>query len=69
MAIATAVQRGTFVLAFDDAGRMLCSIPVGMRPGDGLKGFTSSVITIQCSNRIHVFDEYGREISNAAVAR
>jgi hypothetical protein len=69
MGIATAVQRGTFVLAFDDDGRMLCSIPVGMRPGDGLKGFTSSAISIQCSNRIHVFDQSGREIGNMAVAR
>ncbi len=55
MAIATAVQRGSWVYVFDEAGRQLTTIS-----GD-LHGFTGSSVSVKRGNWIYVFDEHGHQ--------
>lgn len=63
MAIATAVQRGIVVEAYDHEGRLLVTLPTGSGAKDGLQGYTSSSINIRIGSWIYVYDEEGRQIS------
>ena len=61
MAIGSATQKGTMVHVFDEAGRTLYTKFVPMsRPGDGLKGYTGSTVTIQSGGILTTYDEKGR---------
>ena len=60
MAIGTAVKRGGSVHVFDENGRLLFVRSAGYKPGDGLKGYTSSTVTIRRGDQLYVFDERGR---------
>jgi hypothetical protein len=60
MPIGSAVQKGSTVYVYDEKGRVLFTRSVGNGPKDGVKGFTSSTVTIQNGNTVYVFHESGR---------
>jgi hypothetical protein len=61
MAIATAVQRGAFVLVYNEQGRQLCSIPAF----NGLVGYTSSTVTVKGQGPyVHIYNDRGQQISS-----
>jgi len=60
MPIGSAVQRGSIVHVYDEKGRLLFTRSVGNKPKDGLKGYTSSTVTIQNGSIVQTFDEKGR---------
>jgi len=59
MAISSAVERHHIVFVYDHKGRNTAQIFAGHCPGDGLKGFTSSTVTVRKLGRIFVHDELG----------
>jgi len=60
MAIATAVQQGGYVYAYDENGQRLFGIPFSDGPGEGLKGYTSDFVSIKQQGRIYIYDKTGR---------
>lgn len=63
MPIASAVQRGSFVYVYDTKGSILFTRPCGNRPGDGLRGYTSSTVSIKTGHFISTFNDKGMQIS------
>ena len=47
--IGSAIERGSFIFAYDEHGRMLFSKAGGSGPKDGLLGFTHSSVTARSS--------------------
>ncbi|HML75160.1 MAG: hypothetical protein ABFD91_13770 [Anaerohalosphaeraceae bacterium] len=66
MSIANAEQRGDRVYVYDKYGHELSTIPAGNQPGDGLKGFTSSTVTIQIGSRLCTYDAGGNLIGSTS---
>ena len=64
MAIATAVQRGDYVFAYNDQGGIITSIPCGTRPGDGLQGYTATTVSVKRDGWVFVYDERGGIITS-----
>ena len=60
MPISSAIQKGSSVHVYDERGRTMFIKSVGSKPSDGLKGYTSTTVTIQQSLSIHTYDEKGR---------
>jgi hypothetical protein len=70
MAIGSAVQRGRRVYVYDEDGRHLSLIGVGSAGlHDGLKGYTSSTISIRRGAYLYTYDERGRQKSGIISAR
>jgi hypothetical protein len=59
MAISNAVERHHIVFIYDHQGRNTAQIYAGHWPGDGLKGFTASTVTVRKLGRIFVHNERG----------
>ena len=59
MAISRAVERHHIVFVYDQQGRNTAQIFAGHSPGDGLKGFTASTVTVRKLGKIFVHDEHG----------
>lgn len=59
MAIASAVQRGSFVYVYNERGATLTTLPAGNKQGDGLHGFTSTTVSVRRGNSVYVYDEKG----------
>jgi hypothetical protein len=66
MSISNAVERHHIVFVYDDQGRITAQIYAGHCPGDGLKGFTSSTVTVRKLGRIFVHNERGGVQSRVA---
>jgi hypothetical protein len=65
MGIGNVVQRGSCIYIYDDKGRQAASIVGGGgRPGDGLKGYTSTTVNVQRGSVIYTYDEKGRQINS-----
>jgi hypothetical protein len=64
MAIAKAVQQGSYVYAYDEHGSELFSIFAGSWKGDGLQGFTDFTVTIRTGSYIYTYNEVGRQLSS-----
>jgi hypothetical protein len=64
MEIVTAVQRGSQVYVYGERQRQICTIFAGNGPEDGLKGYTSSAVSIRRGNNIYVYDAQGRQVSS-----
>jgi hypothetical protein len=63
MAIGNVVQRGAFIVVYDEHGRQVCSLAAGSNPGDGLVGYTSSTVNIKRGAFIFTYDERGRQLA------
>lgn len=61
MAIANAIQKGSFVYIYDEKGRQLACVGAGSQKGDGLTGYTSSTVNIRKGSFIYSYDEKGRQ--------
>jgi hypothetical protein len=64
MAIANAVQKGSYVYVYDEHGRELCSIFAGSWKSDGLHGFTDSAVSVRTGSYIYTYDEKGHQLSS-----
>ena len=67
--IVTAIQRGSQVYVYGQGQRQLCAIFAGNGPDDGLKGFTSSSVSVRRGSNIYVYDAQGRQISSVFAGR
>ena len=57
--IVTAVQRGSQVYVYGAGQRQLCAVFAGNGPEDGLKGYTSSTVSVRRGSNIYVYDPQG----------
>jgi hypothetical protein len=64
MAIANAVQKGSYVYVYDEHGTELCSIFAGSWKSDGLHGFTDSAVSVRTGSYIYTYDEKGHQLSS-----
>ena len=62
--IVTALQRGSQIYVYAQGQRQLCAIFAGNGPDDGLKGFTSSSVSVRRGSNIYIYDANGRQISS-----
>lgn len=67
--IASAVQRGSFIVLYDVRGMSMGTIPAGTRQGDGLVGYTSSTVSVRKGGFIVVYDDRGRQLSAVPAGR
>jgi hypothetical protein len=59
MAIGSAIERGSYIFAYDEHGRILFSKAKGAGPRDGLLGFTGSTVTARYGSVISTYNEKG----------
>lgn len=65
MAIGNAVQRGAWVYVYDEKGRQITSIGAGnVKTDDGLKGYTSTTVSVKRGAWIYTYNEKGRQLSS-----
>jgi hypothetical protein len=64
--IATAVQRGGFVYAYDEKGSQMFSVSAGGGEKDGLVGYTSSTLSIRRGSFIYVYNDKGSQVSSVS---
>jgi hypothetical protein len=62
------MQKGNFVYAYDEKGRMLFAKSGGSGPGDGLVGFTASTVSVRIGMFVHIYDEEGRTLDAKSVS-
>ena len=65
MAIANAVQRGSFVYVYDERNRQIFTVPAGNGASDGLKGYTGASVNVRRRNFIYTYDDRGRQMSSS----
>lgn len=63
MSIGNAIQKGQFVVIYDDKGHEIASVYLGSS-GDSLKGYTSSTVNVKKGPFIITYNEKGQEISS-----
>jgi hypothetical protein len=66
MAIGSAVEMGSLVYVYDENRRELFTKPKGIQPGDGLKGYTSTRVSIKNGFLIYTYDDKGRQVSSTS---
>ncbi len=62
--IVTALQRSGQVYVYGTGQRQLCAVFAGNGPEDGLKGYTSSTVSVRRGNTIYVYNAKGQQISS-----
>jgi hypothetical protein len=62
MNIGNAVERGPWIYIYDERGRQSAIVPGGTSPGDGLRGYTSSTVSVRRGAFIRNYDQKGRRI-------
>ena len=66
MAIANAVQRGSFVYVYNEKNQQIFTQSAGSGPNDGLKGYTSGNVNIQRGSFIYTYNEKGQQTEGDA---
>ena len=61
MSVGNAVQRGSTVHIYDEKGHQLAAVPAGSGKDDGLKGYTSSTVSVRRGSTIYTYDEKGHQ--------
>jgi hypothetical protein len=64
MAIGSVIERGIFLTVYDERGRQISVIPFG--PGDVLRGYTATMVSIRRGNFVVTYDEHGRHLGMVA---
>lgn len=59
MSIASVVEKGSTIYAYDEKGRTLFTRGKGNGPKDGLVGFTSSTVTVRVGATLYTLNEKG----------
>jgi hypothetical protein len=62
MNIGNAVERGSWIYIYDEKGHQLAIVPGGTCPGDGLRGYTGSTVSVKRGSFIRIYDQKGRQI-------
>lgn len=57
MAIGSVMEKGSQIIAYDENNRQLFSRSKGQKPGDGLKGYTNTTVSIQNGSQLLTYDE------------
>jgi len=65
--IGYAIQDGPFIYVYDENGYSLFSLRTRGGPNDGLKGYTSSTVTIRDGSFIHIYNARGECIKTLNV--
>ncbi len=60
MVIGSAVQRGSFVVIYDETGRQIASVPAG----EELHGYTSTAVSVRRGSFVINYDERVRQVSS-----
>jgi hypothetical protein len=63
MAIGSVMEKSSQIIAYDEHNRQLFAKFKGQKPGDGLKGYTGSTVSIQNGSQLLTYDEKGHQIS------
>ncbi len=63
MAIGSVLEKGYQIIAYYEQNRQIFSKTKGQKPGDGVKGYTGSTVSIQYGSQLLTYDEKGRQIS------
>lgn len=61
MTIGSAVQKGTTVYIYDEKGHQIANVSAGSGKEDGLKGYTSTTVTVRRGTTLYTFDEKGHQ--------
>jgi hypothetical protein len=61
--IATVVERGSTVYAYNDKGTIIATLNRGSGPKDGLVGYTQSTISVRRGSTVYVYNPNGSIIS------
>ena len=61
--IATVVERGGYVYAYNDKGSIITTVNGGSGPKDGLVGYTQSTISVRRGPYVYVYNPNGSIIS------
>ncbi len=67
MAIGSVLEKGSQIIAYDEQNRQIFSKTKGQKPGDGVKGYTGSTVSIQYGSQLLTYDEKGRQISARSI--
>jgi hypothetical protein len=59
VAISNAIERGRFVVIFNESGNECGSIQIGRGPKDGLTGYTSTTVNVREGRFSRSYDERG----------
>jgi hypothetical protein len=59
MAISSAVERGPQIFLYNEKGSIICAIPSGSGPNDGLKGYTATSVSVRSGANILIYDDKG----------
>lgn len=62
--IITAIQRGSQVYVYGTGQRQLCAVFAGNGPDDGLRGYTSSTVSVRRGSMIYVYNAKGQQVSS-----
>ena len=57
MTIASAIQRGNTIIAYDEKGRQVLA-----RSGDALVGYTGTSVSIRKGSTVYTYNERGNQI-------
>jgi hypothetical protein len=60
--IASAFERGSLIVVYDEHGRTLFSKARGNGPNDGLMGFTGSTVTMRYGSIVYTYGEHGQTL-------
>jgi hypothetical protein len=61
--IATVVERGSTVYAYNDKGTIITTLNRGSGPKDGLVGYTQGTISVRRGSTVYVYNPNGTIIS------
>jgi hypothetical protein len=64
MSIGSVIQKGDVVYIYDEKGRQISNIAVGIGKDHGLQGYTSGNVSIRRGSYIYIYDEKGKQIGN-----
>lgn len=57
--IGSVVESGKYIYIYDENGSLTGQLKNGDNPGDGLVGYTGSVVNVRCGNRIYNYNSKG----------
>ena len=57
------MEKGSQIIAYDEHNCQLFAKFKGLKPEDGLKGYTGSTVSIQNGSQLLTYDEKGHQIS------
>ena len=67
--IATVVERGSTVYAYNDKGSIITTLNRGSGPKDGLVGYTQGTISVRRGSTVYVYNPNGSIISTVNAGR